>query len=493
MKSLAAALAVCAVALGVRFGTFVASGADSYGYVSQADLWLRGTLIVDQPLGREAPWRNAHFTLAPLGYRPGDERGTMVPTYSPGLPILMAGLKALGGERGVYLAVPLLGGLAVWLTFLLGARLGGPQAGVLAALALLASPPFLFHLMWPMSDVPAMAWWAIAIVLALGRSRWHVVTAGLAAAAAILTRPNLFLLAVPVAALIVVRETRGRDRLVSALAFTAATLPGPIAVAIINHHLYGSPFTSGYGTFATLYAGRHALDNLARYPAWLLQAQTPFILLALAAPSLLRRQGRVDAARLASWGLAFSVLVFLLYLWYTPFGDWTYLRFLLPAYPLLLAGAAAALVLVAPQRPRARALTIALTAVVLVAWGAWHGRAAFRVRGEEARYANAARLASALPANAAIICNQHSGSLRYYANRLTLRYEWLDADMYATALAYLRASGRPVYAVLDDWERDVFRSRYAAVTDLSWLDGTPLLLASKRVYFYEIPDASAGR
>ena len=140
------------------FGTFSAGGADSYGYVSQADLWLQRTLIIEEPLADEAPWRNANWTLTPFGYRPGDRRGTMVPTYSPGLPMVMAAFKAVGGPNAVYYVVPLLGALTVWLTFVLGSRLAGPLAGLLAAAALLVSPAFLFQLMWPMSDVPAAAW-----------------------------------------------------------------------------------------------------------------------------------------------------------------------------------------------------------------------------------------------------------------------------------------------------------------------------------------------
>ena len=101
MRRVAIVLAIITLILGIRFGTFVASGADSYGYVSQADLWLRHSLVVDQPLGRDAPWPDATWTLAPLGYRPGDQRGTMVPTYSPGLPMLMAVFKAILQQRGV--------------------------------------------------------------------------------------------------------------------------------------------------------------------------------------------------------------------------------------------------------------------------------------------------------------------------------------------------------------------------------------------------------
>lgn len=486
MTRLAIALAVVTAALGLRFGTFVASGADSYGYVSQADLWLRRTLIIDQPLGGDAPWLYANWTLSPLGYRPGDRGGTMVPTYSPGLPLLMAGLKAAGGERAVYFAVPLLGALAVWLTFRLGLRFGDRHAAALAAFALLVSPAFLFQLMWPMSDVPVMTWWLAAIVLAFGGSTVHVVLSGLAAAAAILTRPNLFPLALLVAALIVVRQDLPRLRVARVLAFIVAVLPGPIAIALINDHLYGSPFSSGYGTFATIYAGRHLATNVVQYPLWLMQTQTPFILLALAAPVLLRRHGNLGATRLATFALVFSFAVLLLYLWYTPYDHWTYLRFLLPAYPVMLAASAAAFSLIAPKAPRMRAAAFIVVALVLATWGVWQARSAFTVQAEEARYLAAGRFAAALPENAVILCNQHSGSLRYYANRITLRFEWLMPDVYASALEYLRQSGRPVFVVLDEWERDVFRSRYAAVADVSWLDAPPVLLAAKRVYFYQL-------
>src|SRR5882672_4439693 len=106
MTVLAIALALLAFAHGVRFGTFTASGSDSYCYVSQADLWLKGTLIIDQPLHDAFTWRWANWTLAPLGYRPGDIGGTMMPICAPGLPLVMAAFKAAGGETALYMVVP---------------------------------------------------------------------------------------------------------------------------------------------------------------------------------------------------------------------------------------------------------------------------------------------------------------------------------------------------------------------------------------------------
>jgi hypothetical protein len=493
VKSVAVALALVTFVLGVQFGTFAASGADSYGYVSQADLWLQGRLIIAEPLADEAPWRNANWTLTPFGFRPGDTRGTMVPTYAPGLPMAMAAFKAVGGRDAVFYVVPLLGAVSVWLTFLLGARIGGPSAGLLAAAALLVSPVFLFQLMWPMSDVPAMAWWLIAIVLATRGTMVGLAAAGLAAALAILTRPNLLVLVVPLLAFIVTRPGTRGERLRRGAAFTGAMLPGPIAIAALNQHLYGSAFFSGYGTFSTIYANRHLLPNLANYTTWLLQTQTPFVLLGLTAPWVLRRHGDSGARPIVMLGLGVSAVVALSYLWYMPLDHWTYLRFLLPAFPGMLVLAATTFARLAPRAPRVRTPAFALLAIVLAAWGLWTGRAAFRVRGEEARYVAAGRFATELPENAVILCNQHSGSLRYYANRITMRFEWLDPDMYAPALDHFRRLGRPVYVVLDDWERDMFKARYARVADLSWLDEPPLLLAARRVYFYAVvPPAPAG-
>jgi len=101
-------------------------------------------------------------------------------------------------------------------------------------------------------------------------------------------------------------------------------------------------------------------------------------------------------------------------------------------------------------------------------------------------------MAAALPENTLILCNLHSGSIRYYANRMTLRFEWLAPDVYAAALEEMRKSGRPLFVVLDGSERDAFRARYSGVADLSWLDQPPTLIAAKSVFFYQLwPRASA--
>jgi hypothetical protein len=84
------ALAGGVFVLGVlKLGPY-AGGSDSYGYVSQVDLWLNGHPFIDQPWMDNAPWPKSGFTFTPLGYMEDPSRHAIVPTYSPGLPFLMA-------------------------------------------------------------------------------------------------------------------------------------------------------------------------------------------------------------------------------------------------------------------------------------------------------------------------------------------------------------------------------------------------------------------
>src|SRR5262249_53741210 len=149
-------IGIMIVGLGAVAGTHVAGGADSYGYLSQAELWLSGHLRVDQRWLAlpEPPFDE--WALTPLGYRPGTQPGIIVPIYSPGLPLLMAAGKLIA-SGGAHAVVPIMGGLMVMLTFVLGRLLFSDAVGLGAVLLLAASPAFLIHLMMPMSDVPAAA------------------------------------------------------------------------------------------------------------------------------------------------------------------------------------------------------------------------------------------------------------------------------------------------------------------------------------------------
>ena len=101
------------------------------------------------------------------------------------------GFRAGRRIRAVFYVVPLLGGVAVWATYLMGTTVAGPMVGLAAAVLLATSPVFLYQLMSPMSDVPVTAWWALCLALLPLKRRDATLAAGLFAGIAILTRPNL--------------------------------------------------------------------------------------------------------------------------------------------------------------------------------------------------------------------------------------------------------------------------------------------------------------
>jgi dolichyl-phosphate-mannose-protein mannosyltransferase len=476
LAACAACVAALTCLLGLSYGTYVAAGADTYGYVSQADLWLKGSLITPIPLASEGRWRDADWALTPLGYRPALREGFMVPVYPIGLPLTMAAVKSAIGNWGAFVVSPVCGALLVWLTYVFGRTLHRPETGLLAAIALAASPVFLFYLMVPMSDLPVTAWWVTAAVLALSpQSRWRLLMAGGATALAVLTRPNLVVLIAPMAVLVTRGAADNGSRFARLAWYGIPGAAGALGVAVANTALYGSPLQSGYGSVAALYSPRYTWSNLAQFTAWMLRTQTPFIFLALFA----RRW-------YARWCLAFALCVLACYLWYLPFDNWTYLRFLLPAIPMLLVAASETFVTAVRRYALPNGVVLA-AALILVCAGLWQGRAAFTIGRVEARYRAASDVVRTLPANAVVISNLHSGSIRAYANRMTLRYEWLGADQYAEALRTLREHGHPLYALLDGAEVADFRERYRRVADLSWMDGLPLDVINGSVYLYAIP------
>ena len=221
------------VVVGVTKGSMVAGGSDWYGYVSQAHLWATGSLRIETPPQGALPEGVPSEAVAPLGYRLAPDRRWIVPVYAPGFPMLMAVFELVGGPGAVFYAMPLLAAVTVLATYLLGVMLGGRAAGVLAALLLATSPPFLFQLSHaPMSDIAASAWWTIALLLLPRPSRMSALMMGAAAGLAILTRPNLVPLAiVPGGALVwnVIADRSSRGPAIARLALFAI---GPIASAV---------------------------------------------------------------------------------------------------------------------------------------------------------------------------------------------------------------------------------------------------------------------
>src|SRR5882672_9343545 len=206
---MAALLSLAALYAAVRWGALIAGGSDSYGYVSQAGYWQRGSLVIQEDMIRPSPWPGAALTWAPLGYRPSPRRpDAIVPLYAPGLPLLMALGQTIAGFCGAFFVVPLCGALTVWLTYALGRRVfDAPGIALWSACLVATSPVFLYQLMNAMSDVPATAAWTLALVLTVAR---RPLAGGLAMSAAIAIRPNLVPLAMVLLAWIVLSGSKAR-------------------------------------------------------------------------------------------------------------------------------------------------------------------------------------------------------------------------------------------------------------------------------------------
>ena len=456
----AAVIAFVVFACAMKYGSTVAGGSDAFGYISEADGWLAGQLKVRQPFVRQVPWPNASWTFTPLGYRPVDDGTVLVPTYAAGLPILMAAVKKVAGHAALFWIVPVSAFLTVMAAYALGKRFGASSYGAIAAWLVATSPPFLFQMVQPMTDVPVAAAWAWAFYFVLGSTNGSRVVAGLLTSVAILIRPNLApLVAVPAMWLAYRRQWK------SCAAFVAGVSPGAIAVALINQHLYGSPFLSGYGDVGGMFEWANVSTNLSHYSRWFVEYQTPVAIVGLLALALpMRRLWPRTADRSAVVMAALFVAgLWLFYCLYLVFYDWWYLRFLLAGWPFIMIGVASVLT----PLLTGRAILRVIACLVVFAIGA-HGvqiaiRQTFADFGiSELKYATVGRLVAArTPPNSVIVAMQHSGSIRYYGGRMTFRYDNLDPRWLDRAVTWLNDHGAHPYALLEEWEIENVKQRFA--------------------------------
>jgi len=475
---------ICAalVAVTARFGSFVAGGSDSSCYVLQAEQWASGRVLAPDPLALQAPWPEAGRAFAPAGHVPAPSvPGAIAPICPSGLSMLMAPFRLVGGRAAMFLVFPLFGVLLVCATFLLGARVRA-GVGLASALVVASNPIVLYQAVQPMSDVPAAAFWTLALVFAVGRERRAPLLAGIGAALAILVRPNLLPLGVVVGIYLLVRPDHSwPERRRQGAVYAAPCAAGCLVVALVQWRFYGSPFASGYGSAGDIFAFTHLGPNAVRYGSWLLQAQTPLVLLALGAPFVAPRG-------FGLLGLAFSAVTAAVYLPYLVFEDWSYVRFLLPAMPVLTVlwlSTLAALVQRVSMRQTAAVLGV--VAVALAVAGIWTARRhqAFALRQLESVYARTGReVDRRLPRNVLVVTSRYSGSVRYYAGRETLVWDVLDPASLDRAVAFGRAQGLEPFFMLDSGEEEAFRLRFAG-SDLARLDWPPRIEIAPQVRVYD--------
>ena len=120
----------------------------------------------------------------------------------------------------------------------------------------------------------------------------------------------------------------------------------------------------------------------------------------------------------------------------------------------------------------------------------------FTARSERKYAAAADYVARRLPQKAAILSMLHSGSVRYYSGRATLRVDLIPPSQLDSTLGALTASGYRPYFLLEPFEVAQFQERYAGHSALAPLDWPPAaLLRESRVRIYDPADRQslAGR
>jgi len=340
-----------------------------------------------------------------------------------------------------------------------------------------------------MSDVPASCAWVIAATLLTWPS---VRAAGMAAAAAVvgcLIRPNLFAM-VPLLALAALWWAPSWRRGVArAAALCAPTLVAALGFAWWQRDLYGALTETGYGGVTYLFSLTHVWPNLSTYPRWLYESHGWFLLLAVAGPFLIgnSRTESSDGSSprpksVAWWIVVMFAAVFAFYSLYFSFDNWTYTRFLLPVLPLVIVLAAVTVVAMLNRLPPAfRTLAFVWTIVLVASLGASKARdlGAFGLWESERRFVEVAEYAGTQPASAVFLSMQHAGSVAYYTGRTVLRWDWIEPNELDRALDLLAASGRSVYAALEDWEITELRTRLAGSAAIAALR-TPVFQARDR-------------
>ncbi len=432
-----------------RHSSDVPGGSDSWGYVSEAVRLSQGHFYereqVLSPFGLPEDAGRTH----PLGYVEKGREGT-VPTYPFGYPLLMAGAIKLFGLEAAFWVTPVLAAGALLLTYWLGRAALGRAGGAMAAVLLAVLPNFLWGAFQPLSDVPAAFFCTLTLValLAMPAGPTADLLLGASLGSGIWVRPNMGLL-VGLAGLWLV--ARGEWRRLARVAMTVA--PFLLVEALINAHLFGAPWRTGYGE---LHLGGPLAETLARGGRHLLRLNDQQAGLGLLLLALALIWNRIPAAR--RFLLAGVFVAFLgFFAAYRIDDAWWYFRFLVPAMPAVTVLEAGFLMrFTGPGRAsrlRAWAVTLAVCAIAVGSFRYTKEKRVFTLAEVERKYPRVAALVSrTMERPALVLAMQHSGSLRFYAGIQSARYDLGSPQELKDTLSQVSRAGGHLYLVAEDWE-----------------------------------------
>jgi hypothetical protein len=463
---LAMLVAICgSVEAWLRFLLASIGGADSYGYVSASRMIASWRLIEPAPIAEWLSAANRMAIASPLGWTPSPDGSGIAPTFPIGVSAVMALFSAIGGGRAVFFVAPVMGVITLWLVYRLARDWFDAETGLFATALVAWNPLFITYAKQPMSDVPATMWVMLALFLAVRSNAWTAFAAGLAAGAAVITRPALLV----AAALIPLTAYRGESSRQRFFASSAGLAIGVLVTMTIQNHFFGSPFSTGYGSASNLFSVSHVTANLGIFlrHGWTVVGPLfiPGLIIGLFAS---RPEPR-------SKPLLIFAAVTLPYLFYLPFDHWETTRFLLPGLVPLTVVAADGLMHIArlPRKPPVTAaVTIAFIAIVAGRSEILLGKSSvWDIASLEERYPLAGEWINVnTPPTSVVMANQHSGSLRWYGKRQTIRWDFIAPEQLAATVRDLQSHGAIVYVALEGDEVAMFDQRFAGVIDQLQVD-----------------------
>ena len=219
--------------------------------------------------------------------------------------------------------------------------------------------------------------------------------------------------------------------------------------------------------------------NLRLYLQWFAQAHTPFALCGIVSILIPLRRLWPDVRdrRVFIVIAAFVVSVWAIYCAWLVFDAWWFSRFLLSSWPFIMLGIGS--VAVAAYRRRSRDVRL-LTVFSVVALAVFQldfaiDRNTFTSGNDRRRFVAAARLVRRMTDRNSVIAGlDHSGSIRYYGGRMTMMYTAIADESLDPIVDWLKAHGVRAYLVVEEWEIEEVRHRFAGSLCLRALDGPPV-------------------
>jgi hypothetical protein len=228
----------------------------------------------------------------------------------------------------------------------------------------------------------------------------------------------------------------------------------------LNLTMYGHPAESGYGPAGYMFelSVNRAAANASNFFKWLTYSHSLLIWLAWPAALVVLRKERW------AWRLsAVAAAALAPYLFYLVFDDWESPRFILPAILIVFVLSGRAVGRSAHRTATAQlAITILVFAAAVASFRFLDRESAFTYGVGEAKYPLAGEWVLAhTPDRAVVLAALHSGSIRFYANRETIRWDQMPPGSLAATMKSLTAAGYEPYLVIDtSSEPPLFAERF---------------------------------